>query len=94
MPISRAGSINGDRCSCAGAVLVGGVFHFKRERNVACWHFSDVSGQADECRLNEVRRTSPLRAPKSKIQFNGVSGLLTYISFTQGADDTSDRDNG
>jgi hypothetical protein len=28
-----------------------------------------------------------LRAPKSKIQFSGVGGLLTYISFTQGADD-------
>jgi hypothetical protein len=31
-------------------------------------------------------------APKSKIQFNGVGGLLTYISFTQGADDMSDHD--
>jgi hypothetical protein len=26
-------------------------------------------------------------APKSIIQFNGVGGLPTYISFTQGADD-------
>jgi hypothetical protein len=33
-----------------------------------------------------------LRAPKSKIQFSGVGGLLTYISFTQGADDMSDHD--
>jgi hypothetical protein len=31
-------------------------------------------------------------APKSEIQFNGVGGLLTYISFTQGADDMSDHD--
>jgi hypothetical protein len=30
--------------------------------------------------------------PKSKIQFNGVGGLLTYISFMQGADDMSDHD--
>jgi hypothetical protein len=37
-------------------------------------------------------RTSPLRAPKSKIQFSGVGGLLTYVSFTQGADDMSDHD--
>jgi hypothetical protein len=28
--------------------------------------------------------------PKSKIQFNGVGGLPTYISFMQGADDMSD----
>jgi tetratricopeptide (TPR) repeat protein len=28
----------------------------------------------------------------SKIQFNGVGGLPTYISFTQGADDMSDHD--
>jgi hypothetical protein len=33
-----------------------------------------------------------LRAPKSKIQFNGVGGLPTCISFTQGADDMSDHD--
>jgi hypothetical protein len=33
-----------------------------------------------------------LRAPKSKIQFNGVGGLPTYISFTQGADDMGDHD--
>jgi hypothetical protein len=32
------------------------------------------------------------QTPKSKIQFNGVGGLLTYISFTQGADDMSDHD--
>jgi hypothetical protein len=31
------------------------------------------------------------RAPKSKIQFNGVGGLPTYIGFTQGADDMSDH---
>jgi hypothetical protein len=31
-------------------------------------------------------------APKSKIQFNGVGGLLTYIGFTQGADDMNDHD--
>jgi hypothetical protein len=37
-------------------------------------------------------RTSPLRAPKSKIQFSGVGELLTYVSFTQGADDMSDHD--
>ena len=30
--------------------------------------------------------------PKSKIQFNGVGGLLAYISFMQGADDMSDHD--
>jgi predicted heme/steroid binding protein len=30
--------------------------------------------------------------PKSKIQFNGVGGLPTYISFMQGADDMSDHD--
>jgi hypothetical protein len=30
--------------------------------------------------------------PKSKIQFNGVGGLLTCISFMQGADDMSDHD--
>jgi hypothetical protein len=40
----------------------------------------------------EAKRTSPLRAPKSKIQFNGVGGLPTYISFTQGADDMGDHD--
>jgi hypothetical protein len=38
------------------------------------------------CRLIEVRRTLPAR-PKSKILFNGVGGLPTYISFMQGADD-------
>jgi hypothetical protein len=32
------------------------------------------------------------RAPESNIQFSGVGGLPTYISFTQGADDMSDRD--
>jgi hypothetical protein len=31
-------------------------------------------------------------APKPKIQFNGVGEFLTYISFTQGADDMSDHD--
>jgi hypothetical protein len=30
--------------------------------------------------------------PKSKIQFNGIGGLLTYISSMQGADDMSDHD--
>jgi hypothetical protein len=30
-------------------------------------------------------------APKSKIQFNGVGGLPTYLSFTQGADDMNDE---
>jgi hypothetical protein len=30
--------------------------------------------------------------PKSKIQFNGVGGLPTCISFMQGADDMSDHD--
>ena len=33
-----------------------------------------------------------LGAPKSKIRFSGVGGLLTYIRFTQGADDMSDHD--
>jgi len=28
----------------------------------------------------------------SKIQFNGAGGLLTYISFTQGANDMCDHD--
>jgi hypothetical protein len=32
------------------------------------------------------------KAPKTKIQFNGVGGLLTYISFRQGADYMSDHD--
>jgi len=31
-------------------------------------------------------------AAKSKTQFNGVGGLPTYISFTQGADDMSEHD--
>jgi hypothetical protein len=31
-------------------------------------------------------------APKSKIQFNGVGGLLTYMRFMQGADDMRDHD--
>jgi hypothetical protein len=31
-------------------------------------------------------------APKSKIQFNGVGGLLTYMYFMQGADDMRDHD--
>jgi hypothetical protein len=38
-----------------------------------------------------VERTSQ-GGPKSKIQFNGVGGLATYIGFTQGADDMSDHD--
>jgi hypothetical protein len=29
--------------------------------------------------------------PKSKMQFNGVDGLPTYLRFTQGADDMSDE---
>jgi hypothetical protein len=29
---------------------------------------------------------------RAKIQFNGVGGLLTHISFTQGADDMSDHE--
>jgi hypothetical protein len=30
-------------------------------------------------------------APKSKMQFNGVDGLPTYLGVTQGADDMSDE---
>jgi hypothetical protein len=38
------------------------------------------------------RKCGIVISPKSKTQFNGVGGLLTYISFTQGADDMSDHD--
>jgi hypothetical protein len=34
--------------------------------DVGYWHFSDVSDQADDVGFIEVKRTSQLRAPKSK----------------------------
>jgi hypothetical protein len=39
--------------------------------------------------LNFVQSAGAL---KSKIEFNGVGGLLTHICFTQGGDDMSDHD--
>jgi hypothetical protein len=39
-----------------------------------------------------IERKRARGAPKSKTQFNGAGGLLTYISFTQGADDMSEHD--
>jgi hypothetical protein len=60
------------------------------------WHWASrlpVYEHRDQrAALGQMRPVAFLAAPKSKIQFNGVGGLPTYISFTQGADDMSDHD--
>jgi hypothetical protein len=54
--------------------------------------FQDVDGKHFRGLVPDLASCTAPRTPKSKIQFNSVGGLLSYISFTQGADDMNDHD--
>jgi hypothetical protein len=59
--------------------------------------FAHLKNLSRHCEEDETLRLAPkadlaIASAQSKIQFSGVGGLLTYISFTQGADDMSDHD--